>query len=217
MAIMTLQFPIDRISIRPAEESDVIWGADLMFSSGPGVFSYVFAVTPDRAKEILRQAFAKPNHAFSYEYAQILEVDRQPAGIIMGYSGEVKHHAEERIQSVMATIVPLHRVPRILVNLTDLSRIKQAVEVNQYFVLSLCIADEYRHKGLGTALLQDTELIARDLGCTHICLDLAYTNPHAQSWLTHLGYHITCSKTSQRFSTMTDAGGLHRMEKHLAP
>jgi ribosomal protein S18 acetylase RimI-like enzyme len=214
---MTLQFPIDRISIRPAEESDVRWGADLMFSSGPALFSYVFAVTADKAQDILRQAFAAPRHAFSYEHAQILEVDNQPAGLIIGYRGDTKRKAEEQIQGVMANIVPLQRVPRILVNLADLSRIKQNVEKDEYFVLSLCIADEYRDRGLGTALLQDAELCAQDLKCKTICLDLAYTNLRARAWLTRLGYHVTCSKTSQRFSTMTDAGGLHRMEKRLSP
>lgn len=212
---MTLQFPLDRISIRPAELSDVDWGAALIFSSGPALFSYVFAAKPDEAQEILRQAFEAPGHAFSYEYAQILEVDHQPVGLIMGYPGDVKRKAEEKVQSVMAKIMPLKRVPRILVNLADLTRIKQTVDLNQYFVMSLCILPEFRDRGLGTALLQDTELYAQELGCISIALDLAYTNIRAQELLIRLGYQITCSKTSDRFKGMTDAGGLHRLEKRL--
>jgi len=215
MKDMTLQFSIDRLTIRPAESTDVRWGADLMFSSGPGLFSYVFASLPEAAQEILRQAFGELGHAFSYEFAQIVEVDDQPAGLVLGYPGTVKQRAEEQVQRVMAHILPLHRVPRILVNLADLSRIKQDVAPDDYFILSLCVAPEFRDRGLGTALLQDTELIARDLGCRAVCLDVAYTNLRAQSLLEGQGYQITCSKTSQRFATMTDAGGLHRMQKSL--
>lgn len=212
---MTLQFSTDRLTIRPAEERDVIWGADLMFSAGSGLFSYVFASTPEKSLDILRQAFGEPSHAFSYEFAQIVEVDDRLAGIVLGYPADVKRHAEENIQGIMAKILPLHRVPRILVNLADLSRIKQEVKADTYFILSLCIAPEYRDRGLGTALLHDTELAAKESGCTGMALDIAYTNTDAQRFFDRQGYEISCSKTSQRFGSMTTAGGLHRMEKPL--
>ncbi len=212
---MTLKISTDRLTIRPAEDRDVIWGADLIFSAGPGLFSYVFASTPDKAQEILRQAFREPSHAFSYEFAQVLEVDDQLAGIVLGYPSEVKRRAEANVQGIMAHIVPLHRVPRILGNLADLSRIKQDIDADTYFLLSLCIAPEFRDRGLGSALLQDTEFGAQELGCKTMALDLAYTNDRALQLFERLGYEITCSKTSQRFANMTDAGGLHRLEKAL--
>ncbi len=212
---MTLQFSTDRLTIRPAEERDVIWGADLIFSADSGLFSYVFASTPEKSVDILRQAFGEPSHAFSYEFAQIVEVDDRVAGIILSYPGTTKRRAEENIQGIMAKILPLQRVPRILINLADLSRIKQDVKAQMYFILSLCIVPEYRNRGLGTALLNDTELTAKESGCTVMALDIAYTNTHAQRLFDRQNYHITCSKTSQRFTSMTEAGGLHRMEKVL--
>lgn len=212
---MGLKFPVETITIRAAEKSDTTWSADLMFAAGPGLFSYVFASTPDKARDILRQAFATPRHAFSYEYAQIIEVRQQPAGLIVGYPGDLKRKAEESLQSVMAQYLPLSRVPRILVNLADISRIKQAVNPTDYFILSLCIAPEFRNHGLGSALIQDTEFEARSLGCHTICLDVAFSNTRARSLFHRLGYRTTCSKTSHRFQSMTDAGGLHRLEKSL--
>jgi ribosomal protein S18 acetylase RimI-like enzyme len=212
---MGLQIPVEQITIRPALETDVDWGGNLLFESGPGLFSYLFALTPDKAKDVLREAFAAPNHAFSYEYAQILEVSDRPVGLVLGYPGSVKRRAEENVHGIMAHILPLTRVPRILVNLADLSRIKQDVSAQNYYVLSLCIDPAFRNQGLGTALLQDTEILATELGCPTLCMDLAYTNVGALSLLGRLGYGITCSKTSHRFEQMTDAGGLHRLEKRL--
>jgi ribosomal protein S18 acetylase RimI-like enzyme len=212
---MSLQFPVESLSIRTATPSDVDWAAQLVFSAGPGLFSYVFATRPEEALEIFVRAFAVPNHAFSYEHTQILEVADRPAGLILAYPGTVKRKAEEHVQGVMAHIIPLQRVPRILVNLADLNRIKQDVKPDEYYILSLCIAPEYGGKGLGMALLRDAEAQARDYQCRSACIDVAYTNPAAQRWLQYMGYNITCSKTSHRFEHMTDAGGLHRMEHIL--
>jgi ribosomal protein S18 acetylase RimI-like enzyme len=213
--VMSLQFPVESLAIRPAEVADANWAARLIFAAGPGLFSYVFAAQPDEALTILEQAFVMPQHAFSYEHVQILEVDHQPAGLVLGYPGSLKRKAEDQVRAVMAQIIPVQRVPRILVNLADLTRIKQDVEPQDYYILSLGIDPAFRSKGLGAALLRDTEELARDRHCAYICCDVPYTNRKAQRWLNRHDYHITCSKTSHRFEHMTDAGGLHRMERQL--
>ncbi len=212
---MSLQFPVESLSIREAAASDVHWATELIFASGPGLFSYIFGLKPEPAKVVLQQAFVIPDHAFSYEYTQIIEVEQQAVGLVLSYPAHVKRRAEARMQSVMANILPLKRVPRILVNLADMTRIKQDVAADSYYVLSLSIVPEFRGKGLGTALLKDTEAIAREGGCRAVSMDVAYSNPIGKSWLSHLGYQVTCSKTSHRFEQMTDAGGLHRMERRL--
>jgi ribosomal protein S18 acetylase RimI-like enzyme len=212
---MGLQIPVQDITIRSTEATDFDWCANLIFAAGPGLFSYVFASTADKALTTLREAFAAPHHAFSHDHAQILEVCDRPTGVVLGYPGTTKRMAEEQIQGIMAHILPLSRVPRILINLADLSRIRQDVAPDDYYILSLAIAPELRNRGLGTALLQDTEMTARDLGCRSVCFDVAYSNTKAIHLFERLGYEMICSKTSHRFSAMTDAGGLHRMAKRL--
>jgi ribosomal protein S18 acetylase RimI-like enzyme len=135
--------------------------------------------------------------------------------LMLGYSGSVKRQAEARMQSVMAHILPLQRVPRILVHLADMSRIKQDVADQAFYVLSLSIRPELRRRGLGQALLQDTEALAQEQHCRSVCMDVTYNNLLGRKWLMQRGYGITCSKTSDRFTHMTDAGGLHRMERSL--
>lgn len=210
---MNLPFSIDNLSMREAMASDADWATELIFAAGPGLFSYIFALKPDAAREILRQAFVVPNHALSYEYTQIIEVNEQPAGLMLGYSGQVKRKAEARMQPVMANLLPLKRVPRILVNLADMSRIKQDVAPDAYYLLSLSILPQWRQQGLGTALLKDAEALAQEQDCQSIVMDVTYNNAHGKRWLHHRGYAVTCSKTSHRFEQMTNAGGLHRMER----
>jgi ribosomal protein S18 acetylase RimI-like enzyme len=211
---MRSQLP-QQFTLRQAIANDVTWAAPLLFSSGPALFSYIFASPSDQAQEILSQAFRQPNHAFSYEYTQVVEVEGRPAGLMVGYSGALKHQVEEKVHFVMARILPLMKLPKILVNVADLSRIKQDVRMQDYYVLSLGILPEFRNQGLGKQLLKQTELQAERAACRSICLDVTFNNHAAQALLKGRGYKVVCSKTTDRFERMTRAGGLHRMVKTL--
>ncbi len=206
---------LEDVTLRSAIATDVDWGAPLLFAAGPALFSYVFASAPQDAVGILQQAFAYPNHAFSYEYAQVVEVADQPAGLMIGYSGKVKRQVDDKVHMVMARILPLTKLPSILINVADLTRIKQDVVPEDYYLLSISIAPEFRNRGLGTALLGDMEMQAQEEGRRSICLDVSYKNTAARALFERLGYQVVCSKTSDRFQQMTRAGGLHRMAKVL--
>jgi ribosomal protein S18 acetylase RimI-like enzyme len=212
---MSLQFPVESLTIRPAELADSNWAADLVFGTGPGLFSYVFALKPLAAQEVFRQAFTAINHALSHEHVQILEVADRPVGVAMGYSGQVKRQAEGQMQGVMSHLLPLSNLPRVLVNYADLNRIKQDVADQDYYLLSLALLPEFQGKGLGTVLLGEIQFQAQEQGCQTLCADVAYSNDRACRWLERLGYQKTCSKTSHRFEQMTDAKGLHRLERAL--
>jgi ribosomal protein S18 acetylase RimI-like enzyme len=213
---MSATVSLQDITLRPAIAADVDWGAPLMFASGPALFSYVFASEPQEAEETLRQAFGFAGHAFSFDHAQVLEVTDKPAGLIIAYQGNVKRKAEEKVQGVMAKILPLKKLPGILMNVADLTRIKQNVAMNDYYILSLSIAPEWQSQGLGTAVLKDAEIEAQELGCRSICLDVPYSNDRARALFERLGYRVIASRTSDRFQQATQAGGLHRMEKRFA-
>ncbi|UBF28294.1 GNAT family N-acetyltransferase [Kovacikia minuta CCNUW1] len=203
------------VTMRPAIAADVDWAAPLLFATGPALFSYVFASPSEQAKEILRQAFIQPQHAFSYEYTQVIEVSAQSAGLLVSYPGQVKRQADEKVQLVMARLLPLRKLPKILVNLADLTRIKQDVAPHEYYILGLSILPEFRRRGLGQYLLQQAETHARSCKCSVICLDVTYNNAPAKSLLEQMNYQVACSKTTARFEQMTRAGGIHRMIKNL--
>lgn len=212
---MRSQLP-QQFTLRQAIANDVTWAAPLLFSSGPALFSYIFASPPRQAQEILSQAFRQPDHAFSYEHTQVVEIAGQPAGLMVGYPGSLKRQVDEKVHFVMARILPLMKLPKILINVADLSRIKQDVRLQDYYLLSLGILPEFRNQGLGKQLLQQAELQAGETACQSICLDVTFNNHIAQALLKSRGYKVICSKTTDRFERMTRAGGLHRMVKRLA-
>lgn len=196
-----------------AEESE--WAATLLFEAGPALFSYILASPPEQAQDILQQAFTFPHHAFSYEHTQIVEVDRQAAGLMIGYPGDLKRQADEKVHFVMARLMPLRKLPKILVNVADLSRIKQDVSADDYYILGISILPEFRRQGLASYLLAEAEAEAIALDCEAICVDVSYTNTAAQRLFEKHGYERVCSKTSDRFEQMTRSGGIHRLMKDL--
>jgi ribosomal protein S18 acetylase RimI-like enzyme len=206
---------IQNVTLRPAIAADVDWAVPLLLATGPALFSYVFASAPDQTAPILQKAFIRPQHAFSYEHTQVVEVQNQPAGLILSYPGFIKRQADEKVQQVMAGILPLRKLPKILVNLADLTRIKQDVAPQEYYILGLSILPEFRNQGLGSYLLNQAEKQSHAYDCPSLCLDVTYNNTSARALFERVGYRVTCSKTTSRFEQITRSGGIHRMTKNL--
>jgi len=206
---------VQNLTLRPAIAEDVGWAAPLLFAAGPAIFSYLFASPSEESRQILQQAFTYPQHAFSYEYTQVVEVQGQPAGLMIGYPGDRKRQAEEKVHFVMARIMSLRKLPRILVNVADFNRIKQAVDPNDYYILSMSVLPEFRSQGIGSYLLQQADLVASSEGCASLCLDVTYKNHRARALFERQGFQVTCSKTTTRFDQLTRSGGLHRMSREL--
>jgi len=213
MVVQTSQ----NLTLRRAIAPDADWAVPQLFAAGPALFSYIFASPPAQAQQVLHQAFVLPQHAFSYEHTCIVEAEGQPAGLIIGYPGDLKKQADERVHLVMARIMPLRKLPTILLNVADFSRIKQDVTPDEYYILSLSVLPEFRQQGVGSHLLAWAETQALHSNCASICADVTYTNLSAKQLFERQGYEIVCSKTTDRFEQMTRAGGLHRFSKPISP
>lgn len=203
------------LTLRRALVEESEWAAGLLFEAGPALFSYILASPSDQAQEILEQAFEFPHHAFSYEHTQIVDVDGQAAGLMISYPGDLKRQVDEKVHLVMARLMPLRKLPKILVNVADLSRIKQDVSPDDYYILGISVLPEWRRRGIATYLLAKAEAEAITLDCEAICADVSYTNTPALHLLEKHGYERVCSKTSDRFDQITRSGGIHRMVKPL--
>lgn len=203
------------LTLRRAIAADAAWAAPLLFEAGPALFSYILASPPEQAQEVLQRAFAFPHHAFSYEYAQIAEVDGTPVGLMISYGGSMKQQADEKVHFVMARLMPLRKLPKILINVADLSRIKQDVAPDDYYILGISVLPKFRHQGIASYCLAKAQAEAEALNCKAMCADVSYINVPAQRLLEQHGYTIACSKSSDRFEQMTRSGGIHRLIKPL--
>lgn len=212
---MVLKLSIQHFNLRRAIVEDADWAVSLLFSAGPALFSYIFASPFEQAQEILYQAFVLPEHAFSYEHALVIEINQQAAGLMIGYPGDLKRRVDEKVHLAMTRLIPLRKLPKILVNVADFSRIKQDVASNDYYILGIGVLPEFHHCEVESYLLEYAEKQAYTSNCQTVCTDVTYTNERVKSLLEHHGYRAMCSKTTHRFDQMTRSGGIHRMVKFL--
>ncbi|MBD2100564.1 GNAT family N-acetyltransferase [Leptolyngbya sp. FACHB-261] len=203
------------LQVRPCTAADAVAATQLLFAAGPELFTYTFASSAEKTLEILTKAFAKPDHAFSYSHAQVAEVEGEVVGLLVSYSGALKTEAENRVHQVMPGIVPVWKVPGMLLNLTDLNRVKQPVPVQDYYVLCVAVKPELQGQGIGTCLLSQAETMAALEGCGAVALDLTLNNQQALRFCQGLGYRVVQSSTTPRFERQTGAGGLQRLVKPL--
>ncbi len=65
---------------------------------------------------------------------------------------------------------------------------------------SLCVLPEYRHSGIGEALLNDAQARAKELGCTIMKLSIVEENKVLRKWYEDHGFIHTCTKKFDFFS-----------------
>lgn len=65
---------------------------------------------------------------------------------------------------------------------------------------SLCVLPEYRHSGIGEALLNDAQARAKELGCTVMKLSIVEENKVLRKWYEDHGFTHTCTKKIDFFS-----------------
>lgn len=59
---------------------------------------------------------------------------------------------------------------------------------------NLCVHPEYRHKGIGEALVADAFRVARELGCTRMNIGIVEENQVLRKWYESLGFTHTGTK-----------------------
>ena len=65
---------------------------------------------------------------------------------------------------------------------------------------SLCVLPEYRHSGIGEALLNDAQARAKELGCNVMKLSIVEENKVLRKWYEDHGFTHTCTKKFDFFS-----------------
>ncbi|MBR4628067.1 MAG: GNAT family N-acetyltransferase [Ruminococcus sp.] len=68
------------------------------------------------------------------------------------------------------------------------------IDVYEAELGSLCVLPEYRHYGIGSCLLCDAEILAKDLGCEVMKLSIIEENTVLRKWYESFGYVHTGTK-----------------------
>ncbi|CAH1247852.1 Hypp8031 [Branchiostoma lanceolatum] len=88
------------------------------------------------------------------------------------------------------------------------------VHAGDCYVDRICVDEEYRGKGIGKAMLDRAESVAREHGCTMMSLLVTQTN-RAVGLYEREGYNIVTNRWSLCTWCMMGNAAFFRMEKQL--
>ena len=85
-------------------------------------------------------------------------------------------------------------------------------EIDELYVDGVAVASEARGLGVGTKLLDEALVIARESGMHWLRLDVIDTNPRAQALYERLGYEVTKVQSFRYMQRIIGFGGMISME-----
>lgn len=88
---------------------------------------------------------------------------------------------------------------------------------DELYLDGIAVSPGARGLGIGTRLLDETALIARDLGKSFVRLDVIDTNPRAQALYERVGYKVTSVRSFRYQERGIGFGGMISMELRVQP
>jgi ribosomal protein S18 acetylase RimI-like enzyme len=204
------------IQFRPAAPDDAEDAVPLIYSSGPAAFDYVFSV-PGKATalDFLMQAFRDGGGEFGCRNHVVGVLDgavvatgaawdgRSNLGFTLSAARQIV-----RTCSLAAGIAAMIRGLRV-------ESIVQPPNSNTWYVAHLGVQPALRSRGHGEALVAHLLEAGRQRGHTRAALDVATTNPRAQSLYEHLGFVVTAERASKLANVQATVPSHRRMETRL--
>lgn len=198
-------------AIRPALPSDAPAAGRLLHLSLGPMADFLF---PRRASPNVEQAlaglFARPQNRFSYEFADVAEVDGQAVGLLIAYPSALIGRLALPMGWQMAEICGLRAVLRLLPLTLPLLVMREA-EANAYYISNLAVLPEFQGQGIGTRLLERAQAKAAEMGLTKCALTVEVGNKQALRLYERLSFRIVRTFEHPWLEHLCGYRGVHRM------
>ncbi len=131
-----------------------------------------------RSAEIIANAYLEPGHDMSHQHVTFAERDGVIVGATCGYTAE--QHRQSSLAPMKRAIGRSPRAAVASVAMRPLTRIIDALDDGDYYLLAIAVDADRRGEGIGTTLLTSAEETARATGSTHFALHVSGSNATAR-------------------------------------
>lgn len=188
------------INFRPAQVSEDSEAVALIYSSGVAAFDYVFRIGNYQACDFLNFAFVDGSGFFGWKNHTVATLNAEIVGIGAFYNGYDYLRLSVGLVWQVFRFYPLRFVPFVLWHSTQLQSLMPKPAYNMHYVANFAVRADKRGQGIGTALLNYQQNIAKQLGRKIYALDVALDNPKAQALYERLGFQAI---RTQKFNGKT--------------
>jgi ribosomal protein S18 acetylase RimI-like enzyme len=168
------------IEVRPPADDEAGAVTDLLYETAGGMYD-LFAGGRARAAKVLAAAYERDGNSASREVVMVAALDGRVAGAMAAFPvAEGDDRARSFLRLTLARTPPW-RWPRTLRVFRLGGRLTPPAPGDALYIDALATAQDFRRRGVATALLEAAERRASAVGLRAIALDTAERNLAAQA------------------------------------
>ncbi len=173
--------------VRPFDPADTETTVPILYASSGGMYDR-YAGTRELAERILTRALERKGTAASADVVWVAELDGQVAGAMAAMAWRSwSGRANGLFRLSLRTLPPWRWAGALRIH-TAGERTSPEPGGRAFYVDSLATSEEFRRRGVATALLAEAEQIARDRGHTALTLDTWADNGPARALYAKFGF-----------------------------
>ncbi len=184
---MTLEFR----AARPEDCSQVV---ELIYSSAPEIYDYLFTTQSHNVKNFLAWQFKK-NIAFcAYSLHTVATIDETPVGIAAFYDSKQYQKISLQMIAAITRFYRLTEIPNILKHVLQSTSMMKTPPKDSLYIANLGVHHQIQSRGIGRGLIDYQAKKAKQENYKTMSLDVAVTNPRAQTLYERLGFKVKHEK-----------------------
>jgi ribosomal protein S18 acetylase RimI-like enzyme len=170
----------DRIEILPGTPMHPARIADLVWSTGPSSYAYIFG---DRTRfdHFVGRSWQTPETYFGHTEAMLAVHDGEIVGLEIGFVGVRTYRTRAKLASVATALIEegtltAADVAAVAERADKASYLNPLIPESAYYVLALAVVPELRGAGVGRRFLTEAVERGRHAGCRTLHLDVLSDN-----------------------------------------
>ncbi len=132
-----------------------------------------------RFAEIIARAYPRPNHSYSYQNVIFAEYDKDIVGMALGFTAEQHHIFSDKPLKEAAGFRAI-RMKIVNILCAPMMNILKTIRNGDFYILSMAVDKDFRGEGVGSALIDFVEELARVNGSNRLSLDVSDKNEGAR-------------------------------------
>ena len=203
------------MNIRPAQIDDAPTAAELIQETMEGYGDVMLGLdNRERAVKVIAGFFRKANNRFSYRLTYLAEVDGRTAGLLLVFPGRDTFKLVLPMAWQIFSFYNPWELLRLAVR-APLAADGEETRPDEFYVSHLAVLPEFRRQGVGRALLNQADTLARSSGLAKCALCVDIDNPNAQQLYLSQGYQMAKTVNTPWLKNRLHTRGYHRMIKPL--
>ena len=170
-------------TFRKATPADALALAELMDQAGEGIPAWLWAQDADKGQSALDVGMARarrPDGAFSYPNATVLEYAGQVAGMLLAYAQPAEMNVDAELDGVPDFLVPLVEL--------------ECLAPGSFYINAIAVYPQYRSMGLGALLMTEAESLALAHASQALSLIVFDDNEGAVRFYRRLGFEVAAHR-----------------------